>query len=362
MAHAHLLTPLGVMVIPGDVNGDVTVDLDDHCAWVAAPIDLDGDGDVDADDEQWLIDRLAVFGFSVDDCNGNGIADHCDIAAGTSLDCDLNDVPDECQPDCNGDGIPDVCEDDCNDNGIADPCDIALGTSEDCNFNGIPDECDGGGVTQVAITHDPPSQMLQNTTVTHDILVTEAGIVDDVNLQLHVIYRLGDMTMRLSHNGTTVTIFNRPGYPAHAGGFVNFGYDAMIDDEGAGPFLESAGDECCNFETLLSPPSYRPDSAFSAFDGMPVEGIWSLTIITEDHFSPGDGLHGWGLTIKQAAVEVPPCCTEDLDGSGDVGFTDLVSVLSGWGPCAACPADLDQSGDVGFGDLLAILAAWGPCE
>ncbi|NNM26874.1 MAG: hypothetical protein HKO59_12970 [Phycisphaerales bacterium] len=54
-------------------------------------------------------------------------------------------------------------------------------------------------------------------------------------------------------------------------------------------------------------------------------------------------------------------CPADLDGSGDVGFTDLLQILAAWGPCAACPQDLDDSGDVGFTDLLQVLAAWGRC-
>ena len=56
-------------------------------------------------------------------------------------------------------------------------------------------------------------------------------------------------------------------------------------------------------------------------------------------------------------------CPSDLDKSGDVGFEDLVSVLTAWGPCeeGTCPADLDGNGDVGFGDLLLTLGAWGPC-
>ena len=54
-------------------------------------------------------------------------------------------------------------------------------------------------------------------------------------------------------------------------------------------------------------------------------------------------------------------CPEDLDMSGDVGFGDLLAILSAWGPCAACAEDLDMSGDVGFGDLLAVLSAWGAC-
>ena len=44
------------------------------------------------------------------DCNGNGIDDYQDILDGTSLDCDNDLLPDECQYDQNGDGIPDVCQ------------------------------------------------------------------------------------------------------------------------------------------------------------------------------------------------------------------------------------------------------------
>jgi hypothetical protein len=65
----------------------------------------------------------------ITDCNGNGTADAIDIASGTSSDCNLNGIPDECEPDCNGNGIPD-------------DCDIFSGTSSDINFNGIPDDCE----------------------------------------------------------------------------------------------------------------------------------------------------------------------------------------------------------------------------
>jgi hypothetical protein len=58
----------------------------------------------------------------------------------------------------------------------------------------------------------------------------------------------------------------------------------------------------------------------------------------------------------------PPPCPSDIDGSGVVGFADLLAILSAWGPCApGCPEDLDGSGVVGFGDLLLVLSAWGPC-
>ena len=57
----------------------------------------------------------------------------------------------------------------------------------------------------------------------------------------------------------------------------------------------------------------------------------------------------------------PPDCPADVDGSGDVGFSDLTQLLAAWGACGSCPEDINGDGDVGFSDLTALLAAWGPC-
>ena len=84
------------------------------------------------------------------DCNGNGITDTEDVAAGTSDDCDGDLVPDECQgssDDCDGNGIANYCEiiggaQDCNFNGIPDNCDISSDFSIDCDGNGVIDVCE----------------------------------------------------------------------------------------------------------------------------------------------------------------------------------------------------------------------------
>ncbi len=54
-------------------------------------------------------------------------------------------------------------------------------------------------------------------------------------------------------------------------------------------------------------------------------------------------------------------CVADLDGDGNVGASDLLSLLVSWGPCEGCPADFDGNGTVGASDLLVLLANWGPC-
>ena len=61
-------------------------------------------------------------------------------------------------------------------------------------------------------------------------------------------------------------------------------------------------------------------------------------------------------------LNCPRDCPADLDGSGGVGFGDLLVLLAAWGPCEDCPEDLDDSGTVDFDDLLIVLDAWGPCE
>ena len=76
---------------------------------------------------------------------------------------------------------------------------------------------------------------------------------------------------------------------------------------------------------------------------------------------------GWPADVYQAGIVgyanfMPLDCAADLDGTGDVGFTDLLAVLTAWGPCSGCPEDLDGDRSVGFTDLLEVLTAWGPCS
>ena len=49
------------------------------------------------------------------DCNGNGVPDRDDLASLTSYDCNDSGIPDECEPDSDGDGLIDDCDDCPND-------------------------------------------------------------------------------------------------------------------------------------------------------------------------------------------------------------------------------------------------------
>jgi YVTN family beta-propeller protein len=65
--------------------------------------------------------------------------------------------------------------------------------------------------------------------------------------------------------------------------------------------------------------------------------------------------HGDGV----AFIGAP--CPGDIDGDGNVGITDFLSLLGAWGPNPGHPADLDGDGTVGITDFLALLANWGAC-
>jgi hypothetical protein len=65
--------------------------------------------------------------------------------------------------------------------------------------------------------------------------------------------------------------------------------------------------------------------------------------------------------VAVPSAGLPNPCPEDLDGSGDVGFGDILAVIAVWGPCPGCPEDLNGNDEADFADILAIIAAFGPC-
>jgi hypothetical protein len=105
----------------------------------------------------------------------------------------------------------------------------------------------------------------------------------------------------------------------------------------------------------------------------PAGGLGNLHVVEID--TSNAGAFNGTVTIESDSVDEPTrlvsvtaeitpvvSCPEDLDGSGDVGFSDILQVIGAWGPCGACPEDLNGSGTVGFDDILAVIAAWGDCD
>ena len=96
-----------------------------------------------------------------------------------------------------------------------------------------------------------------------------AGAVGDVDLRVDELLHsyLGDLVVKLSHDGVTATVFDpADNFAAHD--LV----DLILDDE-AGAALPTAGSGPVTGR-------YRPSvaGALAAFDGHPAAGTWTLTI------------------------------------------------------------------------------------
>ena len=60
----------------------------------------------------------------------------------------------------------------------------------------------------------------------------------------------------------------------------------------------------------------------------------------DDPLSSDQGVAVFGLTVDMGAFEFqvdegcdPPTCPADIDGSGDVGFGDILQIIGSWGVC-----------------------------
>ncbi|MCP3902620.1 MAG: hypothetical protein GY715_03205 [Planctomycetes bacterium] len=128
-----------------------------------------------------------------------------------------------------------------------------------------------------------------------------------------------------------------------------------ISATGGGPWLP------VTTQTTSGTGSEWEGAAFIVSDWViPSENIRVRFIIEDLDASLTEG----GIDNFQIEEFICPAeaCVEDLDGSGDVGFGDILEVIANWG-CTTCPdEDLNGNGTVDFADILSIIGAFGPCS
>lgn len=92
--------------------------------------------------------------------------------------------------------------------------------------------------------------------------------------------------------------------------------------------------------------------------------LWFYKVIGGGHDYPGV----WGNMDIHATVESwnffaglsASSCVGDLDGDGEVGVNDLLTLLAEFSACTGdCQGDLDGDGDVDVEDVLAMIQYWG---
>ena len=74
---------------------------------------------------------------------------------------------------------------------------------------------------------------------------------------------------------------------------------------------------------------------------------------------PGIGFPDPEWTIQMSFVADDEPCTADLNGDGQVDFSDLLVILDAWEATTA--GDANGDGVTNFSDLLLVLDGWGAC-
>lgn len=312
------------------------------------------------------------------DCDGNGIADVCDLATGAASDC--------------------------NRNGRPDPCDIADGSSPDCNGDGVPDDCPQCPPVEVVFIMDTSASMNDEAAALCADLpqvvasLSAAGLTVSsrslgiCNLPGGVYACLEDTVIALL--GSAV-----PGSPPAeiaVLGACPGGNEVCTEDWGrattvvAGLYPWAAQGESVRLIIPISdegpwcgdPASGNDQLSIShAISVANANGVFVSPIIGSgasaavlalaEQLATGTGGESFSSSkpsidiaesivnlVLAACAKQPACVIGDINCDGSVDATDLSLLLGEWN-ASGTPADINCSGQVDSADLAILLGAWG---
>ena len=274
-------------------------------------------------------DECDIAGSTSNDCNTNGFPDECEVLAGTANDINSNGIPDECDLDCNNNGIPDDldiifgttydcnnnllddnCEPDCNNTSVPDDCDVLAGTSEDCNDNLIPDECEGdcnsNGVPDDCDITEGTSIDCNANSIPDECDLTEATSAD---------CNSNSIPDECDIEGTTSGDCNTNSIPDECDIATNFSQDCNTNGIPDSCDLSDGTSLDCN-ETGI------PDSCEPMGDG-DYDGNGTVSI--DDYQWLADCLAGPGNSPSPASPECIDACIAvfDFDSDGNIDLQDF---------------------------------------
>lgn len=173
--------------------------------------------------------------------------------------------------------------------------------------DGVPVNCANADVT-IDIDIAPAVCISPNTAIpdnggpgnaaTSTITVPDNATVTDVNVMLIVDHTwIGDLGVTLSHNGTEVTLLDRPGLPAVSPtlGCGNDDINATLDDAAASP-----AENACSITPPAMSGTLSPTGQLSDFNGTNASGNWTLNIFDSVNQDSGT-LRTWCLDPTQTA-------------------------------------------------------------
>jgi hypothetical protein len=282
--------------------------------------------------------------------------------------------------DCNGNGIPDECEEDCNDNGRPDDCDIADDPSLDQDGDGRIDDCEclagdcpPGTVPLVDAQGDfagwcvGSSDPAQTDVFVDAVVPGQYALIEiskdfvgvaPMTLTFQQVCVLDPATVpviRIADESiTNITGVNWPNFTWHL-----VGPHVWFDVPGSAQFMVFPPFATRTFDDFLDAPANQEALTLDATNGV---------VMPFDSFFPG---HGTGelIIVADLSASDPPLTfglmeststiyfRGDFDADGDVDLADFATFSQCFDgsfrsvPAVCVPCDLDDDMDVDLSDF-----------
>jgi subtilisin-like proprotein convertase family protein len=177
---------------------------------------------------------------------------------------------------------------------------------------------------------------------------------------------LGDLSMSLTHNGTTVPLFDRVGVAGFNAtgrpGDLNRSIYAYTDLGTSFWNTAYVGGKDTNFQVpggLYTPSgASNAPASFAPFVGQSAQGTWTLSVVDAEPTNNSGHVYGWTIEINPDNACAPSCpgneCgSQDYNGDGDFGTDQDIEAFFaclGGTCCATCfcqGSDFNGDGDFG---------------
>ena len=113
---------------------------------------------------------------------------------------------------------------------------------------------------------------------------------------------------------------------------------------------------------LVSASRFMQNSAETTGGGIESFGEAVALFSTDVCGNSPDQVAGTFVDLGENVIQTECPCPTDFNGDGEVGVTDLLVVVSSWGPCEiGCDGDANEDAVVDANDLLMVISAWGAC-
>ena len=396
-------------LVSDDCDGDGVTD----CAQLAACVATDCNGN-------GVLDICDILGGTSQDCNGDGLPDECSPDCDGDGVSDIVEICNGTEADCNENGLPDSCEL----APYFDVVFVIDGSEStqggfDLQIDGIRAAVCGEGGFQPVISTETPIRL---TVIRFEDFGQHEEVVDSVVLDsqsdpmaefctpvAQIAAAPTQMTYLAGALGLAEQILLEA--PTAVERRVIISSDVQVADQSAAivaadalramnpPAVVHTIDFSAGCGSIGSESFRRMANVFAEDSCKPVGTYSCVSAVSEFHAAirgavvqamydcDGDGiLNGCGVgpTADCNCNGIADCveiamdpardgdddgildeceatCDADVTGDFFVGFDDIVTVLSDWGPCPGCAGDTDGDGNVGFQDLLAVLSGWGWC-